>query len=99
VAPRSTNTNLLNQFLTEFVVIYLIEAKTPTQTEGGEYIEVPMIVEGVVWDYDEDWLLLGDDRKVQFTLINRDLIAKMDIVDREAELLNDPNKPEIENMN
>lgn len=96
---QSANTNLLTQFLTEFMVIYLSDAKTTIQSESGELAEIPLIVEGVLWDFDSEYLLIGDDRKVQFSLINRDLIAKIDIVDRTADVMNDPSRPSTEDMN
>lgn len=91
--------NLLDNFISEVVTIYLSEGSTSVQTQDGDVAEIPLVVEGVLWDYDYDFLLVGDEQKVTFSLVNREFVIKVDLLDRKMEAMLDPSKPDTESMN
>jgi hypothetical protein len=97
---RSSRVNtLLDDFLSEYCVIYLVDAITTIQTESGEVADIPLIVEGTVWDYDPDFILLGDDSKTTLSLVARKYVAKIDMIDKSLVVSDDPSKPPKGQMN
>jgi hypothetical protein len=95
----SSSGSLLDEFLTEYCVFYCTEPITTIQTSEGELAEVPLVVEGVLWDYDPDFLLVGDEAKLSFSILSRKYIAKIDIIDKRSEAMMDPNRPAKDSMN
>ena len=90
--------SLLVQFLNEHVNITL-DSKTAIQMESGEVVEVQMVTEGIILDYDDDFVLLGQLGKDGVELISRQLVLGVKIVDLNEALTNDPDRPDRENMN
>lgn len=90
--------SLLVQFLNEHVNITL-DSKTAIQMESGEVVEVQMVVDGVLLDFDDEFILLGQEGKDGVELISRQLVLGMKVVDLSEALVNDPDRPDRENMN
>jgi hypothetical protein len=90
--------SLLVQFLNEHVNITL-DSKTAIQMESGEVVEVSMIADGVMLDFDDDFVLLGQEGKDSVELISRQLVLGVKTVDVSDITMNDPDRPDRENMN
>lgn len=89
--------SLLVQFLNEHVNITL-DSKTAIQMESGEVVEVQMVVDGVLLDFDDEFILLGQEGKDGVELISRQLVLGMKVVDL-IETMMDPSKPSRDDMN
>lgn len=96
--PKPTRSDsLLGEFISEHIVIVLTALDTQVQTPDGDSAVVPMVAEGILFDYDNQFLLLGNDTKTSFSLVPIDRIGKIEMVDPLAPM--DPNTPPIEEMN
>lgn len=77
--------SLLTGFLGEYVLMYLSGGmNTSITTEDGQTATVPLALEGIVYDFDERFVLLGDETKTQFSLVSLATIAKIDTYDRDS---------------
>jgi hypothetical protein len=95
----SAKRSLLDEFLTEYCIFYLIEAQSSIQSESGEVIDVPYTVDGILWDYDDDWMIISDDQQVNFSLLRKKSVAKIDIISEKTKAMSDPSKPSPQDMN
>jgi len=95
----ASKTSLLTQFLTEHINITL-DSKTTIQMETGEVVDVQMLVDGILVDFDDEFLMLGQEGKDGVELIKRDLVLGVRIVDPNEIIMNDASKPSSpEDMN
>lgn len=72
---------LLTDFLT-FNVVIATDMRQSVQMANGDIAEIPLVVEGVLLDFDKDFILLGansDPDDVE--LLNRDMIVSIKPVD------------------
>lgn len=86
--------NLLRHLLNEHVAV-LTTSKTLLATESGEYVEAPYTVEGLLIDYDEDYLLIGEPPEI----VNREQIVSIKLIDPIASAMDDGDRPKPSEMN
>lgn len=100
MTPRKTPKMLIDAFVNRHIIVVLIGMDTLAQDENGNVGEMPMVCEGVLVDYDDDFILLGNERGSVFSLLNISSIGKIDFIDEgELEMMN-PDKPNNpKNMN
>ncbi len=67
-------------------------------TEEGPGV-APMVLEGIMYDFDERFILIGDESKTAFSLLSLNNVAKIDTVDEKMSQLLDPDKPKASEMN
>ncbi len=79
------------------VTVFVTGFDTDVQTEDG-VATVPMVLQGILVDYDEQFLLLGDNENGQFSMVNFNNVCKIDTVN-ENEDEEPSNKPSKANMN
>lgn len=89
--------NLLTQLLTETVIVYLANLVTTVSMEDGSMVEHPMIVDGILMDFDSDFILLDINGSV--SVINIDSIAKIDLLDAASVAMGDVDRPDRGSMN
>lgn len=90
---------LVDQFIGDHVLLYLSGLDSTMTTETGDQSIVPMVLEGILWDHDGEYLLLGDDAKTTFSLVSKSSIVKIDIQNDIIDVMSDPNKPNKKEMN
>lgn len=92
--------NMLDKFLEKIVIVVMSGIKTYSQDEEGNVGELPMVCEGILASYDDDFILITNEHQTMFSLINISNIAKIDLIDEGELLMMDPSKPSnIEDMN
>ena len=74
--------SLLDNFLGEYVVMYLVGLNTEAHSDT-ESVNIPLVVEGIFYDYDSKWILLGNSEQDAFTMINQENVGKIDFGDQE----------------
>ena len=80
---------LLKDYVSENVVI-ATNLKQTLQTETGEMAEIPVIIEGILVDFDDTWVLLGNVNNVDDTeLININLIGSIKPIDPMQDAIDD----------
>jgi hypothetical protein len=87
---------LLNQFLGDIILVFVSGFDQEMNTEEGP-ITVPMVCQGLLVDYDSNFILLGDEENGGFSLININNIGKIDTVNENAEEM--VGRPDKGNMN
>ena len=90
--------DVLREFLGEDVVV-LTTTLTATTSAEGELLELPVIVEGNLVDYSEDWVLVALPGSGRPKAVNRDHVVSIELYDETMDSLLDPNRPEIKDMN
>jgi hypothetical protein len=78
---------LLDQFYNEKVLI-TTDISNTIQLPEGELAEVPLMLEGMLLDYDADFLLIGAEGRDAIELIRRDNVISIKQVNAEMEVLN-----------
>ena len=99
---NSTSSKKMNTIFERFldrVVVVVLTINHATQDEHGNIIDMPMICEGILCDFDEQYILICNETATSFSAINHNQIAKIDQIDEAELLLLDPNRPEIDEMN
>ena len=79
-----TKASLLDAFLGEFVIMFLQNVDTTVDTEEGT-ATIPLALEGIVYDYDERFVLIGTEDKSAYSLVNLNCICKIDTVNEAEE--------------
>lgn len=92
------STDLLQDFLGDEVSV-LTDMKSAVETPDGNVAEIPLIIEGIILDYDEEYLLIGSTESSTPELIHRDHIVNIKIIDHVLEELRDPSRPDKKDMN
>lgn len=98
---RSTKTNksvLLDQFLNEKVLITL-DAHTVLQVSENETVEGPMMVQGVFLDYDQSFLLLGQEGRDAIEIIKRESVLGIRQINEGEEILAAMEPPSEDEIN
>ena len=76
---------LLNDFVTSSVII-ATDLRQSVQLANGEIHEVPLVVEGILLDFDKDFLLIGSNSNPEdVELINRQMVVSIKPIDLMAE--------------
>jgi hypothetical protein len=71
---------LLSQFLGDSILVFLSEFDQDIQTEDGGVATVPMVLQGVLVDIDDNFILLGDETNGGFSLVAISHIGKIDTI-------------------
>lgn len=96
--PKPIRTSLIEEFLGDNVLVSVKDMDVNISTEEGEGV-APMMLQGILVDYDSRFILLSDNTETSFSLINIDSVVKIDTIDQDMEQLLDPNKPKQSEMN
>ena len=88
----ASKTSLLTQFLQETVSITL-DSKTAIQLDTGEVVDVQTITDGTFLDFDDEFVLIGQEGKDSVELINRKLILSVRLLDLNEIVSNEPRPP------
>lgn len=88
---------LLSDFVTEAVQV-TTDISTVAYNEAGEMIEVPLAVEGILVDFDDEFILMGSEGDELPELINRNHVVAVRLIDRISVMMSDPNKPPVGEM-
>lgn len=83
---------LLTDLVSETVSI-MLTSKNAVLLDNGEVAEVPVVLEGIFIDFDDDFLLLGYDGAEAPELVDRRRIVTIKIADKFSEVMTDPSKP------
>lgn len=83
---------LLADFISERVNV-MLTSKNAVMLDSGEIAEVPMIIEGIFIDYDDEFILLGFEGVDAPELVDRRRIVSIKLGDRFSEVMADPSKP------
>jgi hypothetical protein len=94
----ASKNSLLTQFLSEHLSITL-DSKTSIQMGSGEVVDVQMLLDGTLIDFDDEFLMLGQPGSEAVELVKRDLILGLRIIDDNDTVMNDPTKPDKGSMN
>jgi hypothetical protein len=88
--------SLLKEFLSERVVL-LTNVLQSIQLDDGQLGEMPLILEGIFVDFDNDWVLLAADEGSPPELVAIREIVSIRIVDLLAEVsqMDSPNKKDM----
>lgn len=89
---------MMNAFLTEFVTVFISGADASVSTEDGQVADVPMVLEGILLDHDYDYILIEAEDKSMLSLINKDNIVRIDLIDKAAAEMNSVFKPDKDAM-
>lgn len=85
--------NLLETFIGEQIAVFVSGFNLEVVTEDGHPVEVPLVVEGLLLDMDDRFILVGTEDKSQINLVNISNIGKIELVDQnEPELLEKPDR-------
>jgi hypothetical protein len=76
----SDSSGLLKEFLGEAVIVVMTGMDAEVVHEDGSAI-MPTAVEGILWDYDKNFIMLGDEYKTTFSLLSLKHIGKIDMSD------------------
>lgn len=96
---RTFKSALLDQFLNERVYI-TTDLHSAVQMPEGEMVEAPLIIEGIILDYDSEFLLLGQMGRDSLEVIRRDRVIGIKQISDTQEVFDDPERPENpEDMN
>ena len=68
---------LLNEFLGEVITVFMVDMEQQLQTEEGA-ITMPLAVQGLLKDVDEEFVLLSDDLDMSYNLVRIDLIGRIE---------------------
>lgn len=90
---------LIDSFIGDHVLVYLNGLDSTITLESGEQGIVPTVLEGILWDHDDEFLLLGDDSKTTFSLVSKSSVVKIDIQNDIIDVMSDPSKPKKKEMN
>lgn len=93
-----TRNPLLQEFLSELVAV-TTTINNAVMTETGDMAEIPVVLEGTLLDFDEDYLLIGGHPGESPKLISRSHVLAVEVVDQFEEVMRDPNKPPAGDMN
>ena len=93
-----TRTSLLEEFLGDNVLVSIKDMDVNVSTEEGEGI-APMMLQGVFVDFDDTFILLSDEGKTTYSLVNINSIAKIDIINAVMEEMLNPDRPKVGEMN
>jgi hypothetical protein len=97
VTKAKIRTDMLKEFLNEYVTIFMTGLNTQAQSAEGDLLDVPMVAEGLLVDYDINYLMISDAGGTIYSLINHDCIGKIDIGEPVMEF--DPSMPKKKEMN
>jgi hypothetical protein len=86
--------NLLDKFVDRNIVV-VVKGVEIADEQGS----LPMVCEGILLDFDDRYIMIGDSSKTIFSLISHHSIVKIDIIDEASMLMMDPTRPEPESMN
>lgn len=93
--PKIRSSNVLDNFLGEMVLVFLDEHLITEDFEGHP-MDSPIIAEGILYNYDNDWILLGNEEKTVFSSISKTKIIKIDSLDKEQmNMLGKPDKKDF----
>jgi len=81
---------ILEQFVGEKVVVFVSGIMTASQNEEGHVEEIPMMLSGILFDMDDRYVLLGNEEKTSFSLLNHDAIMRIDSGEDTSEALEKP---------
>jgi hypothetical protein len=95
---KTNKSALLDQFLNEKVLITL-NVHTAMQVSEAETVEGPMMVQGIFLDYDNSFLLVGQEGRDAIEIIKRDSILGIRIVNEGEEILQAMGAPTDEELN
>jgi hypothetical protein len=95
---KTSKSQLLDQLLNERVYI-TTDLTSAIQMPEGELVEAPLIVEGVILDYDCEFLLVGQLGRDSLELIRRDRVVGVKQISEDQEIFDDPNRPDRGEMN
>lgn len=97
MVKKKKSLDLLTGFLTDKLHV-TTKLKSTVQLNDGEFAEVPLILEGFLLDFDEDFIMMGQTETDGLELVARDSIAFIKQVVPEEQVMNDPNRPPREEM-
>jgi hypothetical protein len=89
---------LLNEFLGEEVII-MTDMITAVETPSGELAEIPLVIEGILTDYDEEFVLISATGTTIPELIRKTKIVNLRISDNIQQVMDDPGRPPKDGMN
>jgi hypothetical protein len=89
---------LLDHFLNETVYV-TTDLMSAVQLETGEMVEAPLILEGILLDYDASYFLVGQDNRDNLEIIRRDRVVGIKQISETDEVMEDVSKPERSGMN
>lgn len=69
------------------------------QLPDGDMVEAPLVLEGILLDHDDMFILLGQENSNSLELLAISSIVAMKQVLIEDEVMRDPGKPEMNEMN
>ena len=92
--------SLLDEFLTERISV-LTNVNQTVQLEDNQVADVPLILTGILVDYDEEFLLIAQEDSVESLpeLISRAQVISVRIEVDNVTLVADPNTPQKKDMN
>lgn len=95
---KTSKSLLLDQFINENVYI-TTDLHSVVQMPEGEVVEAPLIIEGVMLDYDASYLLIGQLGRDSLELIRRDKVVGIkQAITLADEVMEDPDKPNKNEM-
>lgn len=95
---RTHKSALLDEFLKEQVYV-TTDLLSVVHLPDGELVQAPLVIEGIILDYDADFLLLGHIGKDTIELIKRANVVGVKQTSQAQEILDDPSTPRIGDMN
>ena len=89
---------MFDRFLSEHILVYITGVDSSISTEDGQVADVPMLVEGILYDHDYDCILIGSEDKSQLSIINKEYIVRIDLIDKASAEMGNPLKPDKNSM-
>lgn len=89
---------LLDEFLNELCQINT-GATAAIQTPDGEVVEVPMMIEGTLLDYDSEFLLVGQSGRDALELVRRESVIGIKQISENEQIMELGPRPPDEELN
>lgn len=93
--PTKKTTTPIKSIIETFVgkIIIVVLKGVSLSDEHGE---TPMVCEGVLFDFDDKFILIGNEHKTAFSLLSYDSIVKIDLIDEsEMAMMEKPDPSEM----
>lgn len=89
--PKKPITHIIETFIGKIIIVVL---KGVSLTD--EHGETPMVCEGVLFDFDDKFILIGNEQRTAFSLLNYNSIVKIDLIDEsEMAMMEKPDPSEM----
>lgn len=89
--PKKPIIHIIETFIGKIIIVVL---KGVSLTD--EHGETPMVCEGVLFDFDDKFILIGNEQRTAFSLLNYNSIVKIDLIDEsEMAMMEKPDPSEM----